>query len=353
MQGLLVMADISGYTAFVAGTEQEHSQEILAELMEAISKSFGGKLVVDQVEGDALCCTTERTDVGVVDWLRETFRVFHRRLRDIRVATTCPCRACATVQELGLKFVVHRGTFSRYEVAGRVQLHGNDVNLVHRLLKNTVPGREYLLATAAAFAEWPESLRAELVPAPQTYDLGAVDASYLDLRPVRQAVWTEERPKVDPTAANFRSTARFPGSPDQVWHVMTDPRLRQIWMGVPRVDFVPGARGSLVGAEYHCVHGENQKAVFKVIDCAAPREITMQMDFPMVGSVLRTDRIEAEGPATTRVESAASWSNSGIRGAFVNVMVSRLLRKYSTEYDKRVTELLSEERAREGVAAER
>ena len=44
------MADISGYTAFVAGTEEDHSQEILAELMEAISRSFGGKLTVDQVE---------------------------------------------------------------------------------------------------------------------------------------------------------------------------------------------------------------------------------------------------------------------------------------------------------------
>src|SRR5205807_5768027 len=210
------MADISGYTAFVAGTEAEHSREILAELMDGIAKSFGGRLAIDQVEGDALCCTTLRTDVGVTDWLRETFRLFHGRLRDIRTATTCPCRACATVQNLGLKFVVHRGTFSRYEVAGRVQLHGNDVNLVHRLLKNTVPGHEYLLATAAALAAWPESLRAEFVSAPQRYDLGPVDASYLDLRPVRSAVWSEETPTVDAATAKIRSTARFPGTPEEV-----------------------------------------------------------------------------------------------------------------------------------------
>src|SRR5712691_3509177 len=216
MEGLLVMADISGYTAFVAGTEQEHSQEILAELMEAISRSFGGKLTIDQVEGDALCCTTDRTDAGVTDWLRETFRVFHRRLRDIRSATTCPCRACATVQELGLKFVVHRGSFSRYEVAGRAQLHGNDVNVVHRLLKTTVPGREYLLATAATLAGWPESLRKEFVAAPQRYDVGEIDASYLDLSPVREAVWHEPSPKVDPEGANLRSTARFSGLPEKV-----------------------------------------------------------------------------------------------------------------------------------------
>ena len=342
MEGLLVMADISGYTAFVAGTEQEHSREILAELMEGISRSFGGKLTIDQVEGDALCCTTERTDVGVTDWLRETYRAFQRRLRDIRSATTCPCRACATVQDLGLKFVVHRGSFSRYEVAGRVQLHGNDVNLVHRLLKNTVPGHEYLLATAAALASWPESLRSEFVAAPQRYDIGEVDASYLDLRPVRDAVWSEEPPKVDPQAAKLRSTARFPGTPEQVFRYFTDPSLRKIWMGLPRVDFHPGARGSLVGAEYHCIHGENQKAVFKVLGCSAPREITMQIDFPMVGSIQRTDRIEAEGPSTTRVDTAIAWKASGIKAPLVDVFVARMLRKYGAEYDKRVAEMLQE-----------
>jgi len=334
------MADISGYTAFVAGTEQDHSQEILAELMEAISRSFGGKLTVDQVEGDALCCTTDRTDVGVIDWLRETYRVFQRRLRDIRSATTCPCRACATVQDLGLKFVVHRGSFSRYEVAGRVQLHGNDVNLVHRLLKNTVPGHEYLLATASALATWPESVRAEFVAAPQQYDLGAVDASYLDLQPVRSAVWSEETPTVDAATAKIRSTARFPGTPEDVFRYFTDPKLRQIWMGVPRVDFHPGARGSLVGAEYHCIHGENQKTVFKVLGCNAPKEITMQIEFPFVGTVWRTDRAEAEGPWTTRVDSAISWTSRGIKAPVLNFMASRMLREYGALYDKRVAEML-------------
>ena len=341
MEGLLVMADISGYTKFVAGTEAEHSREILAELMDGIAKSFGGRLAIDQVEGDALACTTERTDVEVVDWLRETFRLFHGRLRDIRTATTCPCRACATVQDLGLKFIVHRGEFSRYEVAGRVQLHGNDVNVVHRLLKNTVPLREYVLATAAAQTSWPESLRGQLIAAPQTYDVGAVDAAYLDLRPVRDSVWNEPRPKVDPASAKIRGTMRYPGTPEQVFRYFTDASLRKLWMGVPRVDFVPGARGSLVGAEYHCIHGENQKTVFKVLDSSAPNEITMQMDFPLAGTVWRTDRIEAEGPATTRVDTAIAWQAHGIKAPLVDFMVRRMLLKYGAVYNKRVAEMLA------------
>jgi uncharacterized protein YndB with AHSA1/START domain len=258
------------------------------------------------------------------------------------MATTCPCRACATVQELGLKFVVHHGEFTRYEVAGRVQLHGNDVNLIHRLLKNTVPIREYLLATASALSAWPDSFRGEFVAAPQRYDLGEVDASYLDLRPVRAETWNEPRARVDPEKAKLRGTVRYPGTPEQVFHYFTDPKLRQIWMGVLRVDFVGGARGSLVGAEYHCVHGENQKAVFKVLACTAPRELTMQIDFPFVGTVWRTDRLESEGSATTRVDTTATWETKGIRAPFVDFLVSRMLRKYSSLHDKRVTELLRE-----------
>jgi hypothetical protein len=39
---------------------------------------------------------------------------------------------------LDLKFFVHCGEFVVGEVAGRSELHGRDVNLLHRLLKNDV-----------------------------------------------------------------------------------------------------------------------------------------------------------------------------------------------------------------------
>jgi len=68
----------------------------------------------------------------------------------------------------------------------------------------------------------------------------------------------------------------------------------------------------------------------------------MQMDFPMVGNAWRTDRVEAEGPSTTRVDTAVSWKTSGIKAPFLDFMVGRLLRKYGTEYDKRVAEMLQE-----------
>jgi uncharacterized protein YndB with AHSA1/START domain len=341
LAGLLVMADISGYTAFVSGTEHEHSREILAEIIESIARSFGGKLAVDQVEGDALCCTTERSDVEVTDWLRETFATFHRRVRDMREATTCPCQACQMIGNLGLKFVVHRGTYSKQIVAGVTQLHGSDVNLVHRLLKNTVPIREYLLATRAALDAWPSQVRAQYVDAPQHYDLGDVPAAYLDLAPVREEA-LRRRTTVRSEEARLRITRHHPGSPEQVWHLLTDPKMRQRIMDLPRVDFVGGARGSLVGAEYHCHHGAAEPTVFRVLEAREPDEITINVSFPFLGQIWRTDRVVPEGDGS-RVDSAVYWDEpQGLKAKLGSVMAVRMMRKYFANYDAKMDEILRE-----------
>ncbi|HEV2250509.1 MAG TPA: DUF2652 domain-containing protein [Candidatus Limnocylindria bacterium] len=338
--GLLVMADISGYTAFVSGTEHEHSREILAELIENIAKSFGGKLSIDQVEGDALCCTTERTGVEVADWLRETFATFHRRLRDMRAATTCPCHACRMIGSLGLKFIVHRGTYSRQVVAGVTQLHGADVNLVHRLLKNTVPLREYLLATDAAMRDWPPSARAGYLEAPQRYDLGDVAAAYLDLSPVRADALREDRTVVTDAEAKLRATRRYAAAPEDVWHLMTDPVARRTIMNVPRIDFEKGARGTLVGAEYHCEHGGDRTTVFRVVNAERPAELTVTVEFPFVGRIYRTDRVVPEGPGT-RVDTAVYWDEpKGIRMKVGTIVAVRMMKRYFGEYDDRMDAML-------------
>jgi len=344
------MADISGYTAFVSGTEHEHSREILAELIENIAKSFGGKLSIDQVEGDALACTTERTDVEVADWLRETFAIFHRRLRDMRAATTCPCNACQMIGNLGLKFIVHRGTYSKQTVAGVVQLHGTDVNLVHRMLKNTVPLREYLLASRAALESWPENATAAFVDAPQRYDLGEVPAAYLDLAPVKADALREDRTVVTDAEAKLRMSRRYDATPDAVWRLMTDPAMRQKIMKVQRVDFEKGARGSLVGAEYHCEHGGDRTTVFRVIAAEKPREFTITVDFPFVERIYRTDRVGHEGSGT-RVDTTVTWEEPrGLTGKLRSIAAQRMMKKFFGEYDDRMDAMLKEAAPTAGVA---
>ena len=189
--GTLVIADISGYTRYIAGTEQEHSVEILAELLSVIYRSFEGRLSIDQLEGDAICATTEQLDGRVLNWMEDCFGAYHRRVRDITSATTCPCQACASVGDLGLKFFAHHGSFTRQEIGNRVQLFGSDVNLVHRLTKNSVPLREYVYVSEPTFAGWDPEDRQGFISLPQTYDLGVVEGSYRDLTDVRAAALRE------------------------------------------------------------------------------------------------------------------------------------------------------------------
>ena len=185
--GPLVIADISGYTAFIADTEIDHSREILSELLEAIIGAFHKRLTVAQLEGDAVCFVGDRGDADLVDWIEEAFMRFHRRLRDIETVSTCPCRACTTAGGLTLKFVAHRGPYSWHRVGKVEQLVGTPVNLVHRLLKNHVPSHEYIYATDAILAGWPEPLRAQFTRHSEEYDHhGRVDGGYHDLAPLRE-----------------------------------------------------------------------------------------------------------------------------------------------------------------------
>ncbi|HJW49587.1 MAG TPA: DUF2652 domain-containing protein, partial [Candidatus Limnocylindria bacterium] len=257
-----------------------------------------------------LCATVERTDPEILDWLHETFGRFHYRLRDIRELSTCPCRACASAGDLGLKFIVHKGEFSRQQIGAAVQLYGNDVNLVHRLAKNTVPLREYIFATAAALADWPESDRDAFVEAPQSYDVGTVEGAYADLAPVKERALKDRVVEVAPAEAKLHLQYRYTGTPEQVWRILMEPGSRARYLGVPRVDMIPGAKGTYLGAEFHCRHGENLegKTVFRITACDSPDFVTTYMEFPTVGHAYRTDRLIRERNGTLN-EVYVTWDS--------------------------------------------
>src|SRR5438132_1887300 len=172
--GAIVLADISGYTSFITGTELEHSHAILAELLETMTRGAAGSLDVAQLEGDAVFWLGGAVDEGLIELLRALFVAFHRRLRDMESVNSCPCRACLTVGQLSLKFVVHRGPFVRQRVGGVDHFVGAENVVAHRLLKNTIPSREYLLVTEEILALLPADLAAAFVRHEEAYDIGTV-----------------------------------------------------------------------------------------------------------------------------------------------------------------------------------
>src|SRR5215213_6296881 len=140
--GYLVLADISGYTSFVAQTEIEHADMALSFLLETIVEKIGGLLTIGQLEGDAVFAYIEESQLGEAESLLELIDATYLAFRDKALAlhsqATCPCRACRALPTLDLKFMVHHGEFLMQQVAGVSHILGTDVNLIHRLAKNHV-----------------------------------------------------------------------------------------------------------------------------------------------------------------------------------------------------------------------
>ena len=136
-----LIADISGYSGYLADVELDHAQDILADLVGAVVTALRPNFRLAKLEGDAAFtfATAEKVDGSMLlDTIERCYFGFRRRRRDVRQATSCECNACVRIPDLDLKFVVHHGAAILQRVAGRQELLGSDVIIAHRLLKNEV-----------------------------------------------------------------------------------------------------------------------------------------------------------------------------------------------------------------------
>src|SRR5215210_4022208 len=140
--GYLVLADISGYTSFVAQTEIEHADMALSLLLETIIEKLSSLLTISKLEGDAVFAYVEESKLeeakSLLNLIDDTYLAFREKALTLYRGATCPCRACRALPTLDLKFMVHHGDFIIQQVAGIKDLLGTDVNLIHRLAKNRV-----------------------------------------------------------------------------------------------------------------------------------------------------------------------------------------------------------------------
>jgi class 3 adenylate cyclase len=83
----LVIADISGYTGYLAGVELDHAQDILADLMDTIVGALRPPFSLSKLEGDAalVYAPTPKVDGSLLqDTIEATYFTFRRRLRDLK-----------------------------------------------------------------------------------------------------------------------------------------------------------------------------------------------------------------------------------------------------------------------------
>ena len=84
--------------------------------------------------------------------LSRFFNAFYEGIVLGMEATPCECAICRNGKDLALKIVVHSGSAVFNQVGGFNKVSGPDVILAHRLLKNSVPDKEYLLMSEAAYS---------------------------------------------------------------------------------------------------------------------------------------------------------------------------------------------------------
>ena len=187
--GYLLLADISGYTSFVAKTEIEHADVALSYLLETIIDQVNGMFTIAKLEGDAVFAYTQESTVQegktLLDLIDRSYRAFRDKATYLHSHATCPCRACKAIPTLDLKFILHHGDYVLQQVAGIRDLLGTDVNLIHRLLKNGISEatgwKGYAVFTDQAL-EHMQSSKAPYLSRSETYEhLGEVNIYCMDL----------------------------------------------------------------------------------------------------------------------------------------------------------------------------
>jgi len=344
--GCLVIADIGGYTRYLSGVELEHSTDILADLLQTVVDAFEPNFRIAKIEGDAVFAYDEGDADGAVtvDALTGAYTAFMRRRRTVTQLTTCPCDACRSISDLGLKMVAHRGEFATHEVAGATELVGRDVILVHRLLKNDVTGRtgigDYALYTDALVRELglkPAALgwRSET----EAYDdVGDVEIHIDDLG----ARWHGDAARARhliPESEGAAVVWELPAPPPVVWEHLSHPDNVVRFMADEARQTTPtGARSP--GMATHCVHG-SQSFDLEVLDWI-PYELQASRFRSRGITFLYNAIYEQPEPGRTRLTARIAPLEPRI-GTLLFPFIKRTIRKQYESWMRALEELLSAE----------
>jgi hypothetical protein len=187
--GYLVLADISGYTSFIAKTEIDHADVVISAMLETIIERLSDMLTFVKLEGDAVFAYVPDDKLSsceaMLELLDNTYRVFRDSANTMYEGATCACKACNAIPTLDLKFFVHHGEYVVQKVAGNIDLMGNDVTLIHRLAKNSVTESTgwngYVLFTGNCL-EHMQANKKPFVQQAETYEhLGDVETYVMDM----------------------------------------------------------------------------------------------------------------------------------------------------------------------------
>ena len=307
--GYLLIADITGYTAFLRESELDHAKDSLRSLLDLLIENTKPPLVISRLEGDAVISYAPEGSFQqgqtLVELIEGTSVEFRRALDLMVLNTTCHCLACRNISNLDLKFFVHYGTFALEPLPAYTELIGTDVNLIHRLTKNKVKEeigyQAYVLYTQTALEHLDmPGLFDELTPHIESYEhIGEVAVYLLDMH----HFWVHRNHRyhtvVEPQDAFFSLEEDFPLPPALLWEYLTKPEYRSVLLGSDNQSIEDLKRGRIAdGSVYICAHGKN-KTRQSIVDWHPFEQYTINNAVPGGGFALTTIRLTPKENNTT------------------------------------------------------
>lgn len=238
-QGFLVLADLSGYTEFLHGTKLDHAVDTLRYLFNNLLEQIHEPFTISKLEGDAVFAFAPKGSFlqgqTFIDALEGIYFGYSLAWDRLNPRQDCDCSACNLTPKLELKFAAHFGSYALQDHGAYVELVGYDVNLVHRLLKNTVSEktglRAYAYLTEACLQELDlEDFTDTLLEHNEVFDdVGQVKGFVYDLAPTYERRRKAERVYVEKDKAGLNHEFDLPIPPTLAWDYLSEPDYQRQW----------------------------------------------------------------------------------------------------------------------------
>ena len=224
--GYLLIADISGYTAYLTASEQEHANPILRSLLTSLVEQINEPLHLWRMDGDAILAysTAEEFPSGeaFLAICENLYNAFTTLRRDIIANTTCPCQACANIDNLDLKIMAHHGCFEEnaggaYEGYLGRPTSSSSTKWPRPTSRRSPASAATLYSAKVLWMRWGSTPRSLLFPSPSIIS---------EMCRCRSTIWQRPRRASEPDRSVALSPRRRVSTP------ITDPsRSQSRWCG--------------------------------------------------------------------------------------------------------------------------
>ena len=143
--------DITGFTKFITSTDDtEFAHRVISKALNKVASANILEMSIAEIEGDAVFFyKTGRLPAvkKVAKQCQLIYSTFQEAIGSFEQSDPELYAKYLSNNQLGIKLIIHHGYVTLTKINGRTKLMGEDVILVHKLLKNSVSDSCYILLT--------------------------------------------------------------------------------------------------------------------------------------------------------------------------------------------------------------